>query len=214
MKKTKTTIKESDLAKVVIDYLTQPANDIYSEVPSTSGTVADIVIKRGDDLIAIETKTTFGLAVIAQAHHNKKHYNYVYVAVPLSKTSFALTVCREFGIGVIVVDWKRGKRVYEELKPTYNENPKKPKLRDWMKRSISGSQSDRLTSFKVFLESVEEQLACNGSMTHKELFKTCYRHYMSAVYLRTNLVTHIKSGLIKNIEYKTGKFTLTEKPSI
>ncbi len=206
-------MKETELAEKVINYLKNAQNDFYFEVATPGGTCTDAVIKRGDDLIALEFKTSLSISLIEQAVKNKRYYSYSYAIVPKKRETFAYTILKQFGIGLIVCDWKsKNKTVVEVIKPQYNENIKKPKLRDWQKRSISGSQSDRLTAFKVFLESVEEQLLCNGSMTHKELFQTCYRHYTSAVYLRTNLVNHIKTGVIKSLEYKAGKFTLKENP--
>jgi len=103
---------ESDLAKVVVEYLSSIGWDVYQEVKvSYGGKIADIVAVLGKRTWVVETKTTLNLSVLEQANYWKRISNYVSIAVPKAKYSsgreFAKLICRERGIGIFYIDVKR-----------------------------------------------------------------------------------------------------------
>ena len=209
MKKQK--IKETDLAFIITQYLKSSNRELFAEVQCWGGTITDLVVRENKLTSAIEFKTSFGLAVIAQAVHNKKYYSYSYVAVPKCKVTFAHQVCKDYGIGIIQADLNKVKPSVQIVLPAkLNEKVKPAKLRDFQKLNQAGVQSDRITSFKYFVQSVEDQLTINeNGMTHIELFRSCYKHYLSHHNLKNALLQYIKEGVIKRVEYRDKKFYLT-----
>lgn len=103
-------MKESDLAKVVVDWLKVQHWDVYQEVQMHSfGSIIDILAVRQNITWAIECKTSLSLTVLAQAY---RHSNICYrsIAVPNTKKrndigrDFAEKIARNYGIGIICVD--------------------------------------------------------------------------------------------------------------
>lgn len=97
---------ETALAAHVSTWLRVQGWDVYPEV-TLDGPRADIVARRNGALFVVECKTTFGLAVIAQATNWRRFAHLVAVAVPGAKNSdaraYAIDLCRREGLGVLVV---------------------------------------------------------------------------------------------------------------
>jgi hypothetical protein len=141
-------MKESDLALKFIEFFNE-GYEIYNEV-SAGGSTVDFVAYSHPIKIGVEVKLTFSLKVIEQAFYNKNYFNYVYVAVPKGKhRHFVYMICEKLNVGVLEYDEKR-KFVYEAIKPKINRKVSHVKLEDYMKRSVAGSQSDRITAFRNF----------------------------------------------------------------
>jgi hypothetical protein len=199
---------ETDLAKVFVDFFEAKSYNVYKEVP-IRGKIVDILVEKEGIITIIETKMIMGLAVIEQAHRNLDYAHYSFCAVPKTTNEFALKICKDYGIGVLVCDLNHSDLpIYEYVAASYNAVIRKPVLKDWMTRSIAGSRNERMTSWKVFIESAEFHLEENGPLDHKELFELCYRHYGSSGALRRNLIQNILQKNINTIEYINGKFQL------
>lgn len=197
-------MKETDFAAKVIEYFNDEQHEVYPEVPCAG--IIDIVVKSGPVIIAVECKLNFGFDVIQQAFKNRNYAHYSYIAVPKDRQGFPKKICQDYGIGIL--SFYRDEHVVETLKPKLNRKIIKPKLHDWMKLSTAGSQNDRMTSWKYWKDDVIRILTRRGSLglEPKQLFETGYRHYAKVEYMKRNLITYIKSGLVANAEFRDGKF--------
>lgn len=100
---TRPACSEADLAAVVVAWLESLGADVYSEV-EYKASIADIVAVRGAEVTVIETKTSWSLALIAQAMEWRRHAHRVYVAGPQSKTTWQVCpIAQELGIGMFEV---------------------------------------------------------------------------------------------------------------
>ena len=118
-------MKETDLAKPIIDYLESRNWDVYQEVPCGSG-VADIVAVLDQKVWVIELKKTLSIQLLDQAILRHYKVNYVSIGVPLTKTHSSMSspavtmILNTYGIGVFTVS-KKGK-VVEERIPKLSEH--------------------------------------------------------------------------------------------
>lgn len=103
-------ITETAIAKVVMDWHVNDGWDVYPEVVINyrgSKHRADLVCVRNNLSRIIETKTSLGLPVLAQANHWLHVANQVYICTPFSTHNssfmFAKKVCQALGIGYIEI---------------------------------------------------------------------------------------------------------------
>lgn len=97
----------------MIRFLEQEHWEIYQEVRlgGIGAPIVDIVGKQGILVHSIELKRTLGLSVLQQAHRNLNYFHYSSIAVPRPSRSgpprrerqFAKQLCRDYGIGLLVV---------------------------------------------------------------------------------------------------------------
>ena len=160
-------IKETEVAEKIVAWF--DGYDVYQEV-AFLGCVADIVVDVGGYGHVIETKTTFGMAVLAQADAWVwKGVKRVSIGVPVGKTkprTFAAMIATQRGIGVLEVGGFRD--VNEVVKPQFRRNKNGRLTPDILSVCTShhktfcpaGSKSGRWSSFKntcrQVLESVVE----------------------------------------------------------
>lgn len=106
-------MKESDLYEPLKMYFESQRYIIYNEVQETNGMKrADMVLTKENELIVIEMKTSLTFNLIDQARYWTQVANYVYIAVPYSKTERSQTaydVLKMFGIGIIEIDIEKNK---------------------------------------------------------------------------------------------------------
>ncbi len=101
-------MKESDLAKQLIESFDGTGYEIYQEVETPMG-IADIVLKYSNFIWSIEVKTSLSLAVIAQARNNLRYFNFSSICVPRPRfgysngSQFAHEICRHYGIGIFKI---------------------------------------------------------------------------------------------------------------
>jgi hypothetical protein len=100
-------IRETDLSDPIKAYLQARGYDVKGEVGA-----ADIVARRGDDLLVVELKLGFSLALLHQAVDRLALTDLVYVAVPAGGRAKALAanvrLARRIGFGVITVRLRDG----------------------------------------------------------------------------------------------------------
>lgn len=137
-------LSEKDLAKEVVSWLKKNNYEVYQEVQVFAyGQIADIVAVKDNRIWVIETKTSFGLKVLEQAHSWKNFANKVSVAVPVRKRrygrakDFGRLVCSVLNIGLIEVginffNKKHGQDYswIEEMFKPYEEEIDMPHLQD------------------------------------------------------------------------------------
>jgi hypothetical protein len=99
-------LSEVELAEPVIGHFEDLKYDVYQEVTICGG-CADIVAVSGKIVTIIEVKTSLTISLLHQADGWKRWANYIYIAVPYTRDSarhFAYKVCRDYGLGVLLVN--------------------------------------------------------------------------------------------------------------
>ncbi len=100
-------MKEADLYAPIKAYLQRQGYDVKGEVGA-----ADVVGRRGDDLVIVELKTGFSLALFHQGVERLSVTEEVYVAVPAGGKGKALRnnvkLARLLGMGVLTVRLRDG----------------------------------------------------------------------------------------------------------
>lgn len=202
-------MKETELAELVIAYLSDW--DIYKEVPCAG--IIDIIAVKKPVVIAVECKMTFGIDVIYQAEKNKRYAHYSYVAVPKESHSMAKRICGDYGIGILAMNRQyNSATMMEVLAPRINRRIKAPVLKEWMKESVAGSQSDRMTAFKNTVRNLLQAVQRNGgSMSVDVCLKTLDHHYGSLSSAKTCIMARIRDGVITGITYEKGIFKIISK---
>jgi hypothetical protein len=105
---------ETDIGRAVVAWLTDDGWDVYQEVhDGRSGRVVDVVAVRGKLVYAVECKTSFGLAVLAQAHDCiRMGAHLVAVACPQTTragtSAFEHRILADYGIGRLFVNPDNG----------------------------------------------------------------------------------------------------------
>lgn len=98
-------LQETDLFNPIKELLAASGMEIYTEVPCEYGR-ADVVGIKDRLVTVVELKTSLTLQLIQQAYDRLYKANYVYIAVPHSKTGIARivrTLSHRDGFGIIEV---------------------------------------------------------------------------------------------------------------
>ena len=188
-------MKETELAKPVIAWLTKQHWEVYQEVQfSYGGGIADIVAVRHGILWIIETKTTFGFAVLNQASRWLAHYRSV--AVPFSRQRDYRVALHYYRVGVIEVGEFQDCEVYEHIPaPLVRMNHERSKryidsLVELQKTyAEAGSRSgSHLTPYKNTMIEVRKIISSNPGCTVKYLYERLGKmHYGSPQSFKGNL---------------------------
>jgi len=199
-------MKETELAEKFIDYFSD--FEIYKEVPAAG--IIDFVVKNGIISMAVEVKLSLNFEVIEQANKNKYYCDYSYVAVPSTKRlSFAYDICSMLGIGVLAY---ANYGISEIVKPIRNRRNKffKLKLEDYMKRSVAGSQNDRITPFKVTIENMTKYISRHPGCTLKECLDNIDFHWGNLTSAKACVHAWVKRGIIKDFKIENNILILQE----
>ncbi len=99
--------READLYPPIKAYFQRQGYDVKGEVGA-----ADVVARKGDDLVVVELKTGFSLALFHQGVERLAVTDHVYLAVPAGGQAKALKanvrLARRAGLGVITVRLRDG----------------------------------------------------------------------------------------------------------
>jgi hypothetical protein len=197
-KKAKRSSPEAALAEKVVRYLRGEGWTVYPEVQTRSfGAVADIVAVRDEEVMVIETKTTFGLGVLGQAFEWKRYAHYVAVGVPVTKRNtkakhFGRHVCWNFGIGIFTVDAATGV-VSEAIAPKKTENPQTKVLLDTLteqhKTYAKAGNADKkyLTKFKITCNRLRRYVREHPDCCIGEAVANIKHHYKNDTNARLSL---------------------------
>jgi hypothetical protein len=197
---------EVELAKRVVAYFEHDGWDVYQEVGCGSCT-ADLVIIREPVIGVVECKTSFGLAVIAQAHHWKRYAHVSYVAVPgafkrSGGRGLGQMICKEKGIGIIHVNkWevkqllapRLTRRIYKRIKV-------REEHKTWAPAGTNGG--GRWTPFRNTVKEMEQYVLRHPGCTMKEMMKGIDHHYSSDSSARSSLSMYMREGIITCVEAK------------
>ena len=190
-------MKESDLAKSVIAWLSEQHWEVYQEVQTRSlGPIADIIAVQGPLVWVIECKTTLSLSVMEQA--SSWHAHYRSVAIPCGRNRrarlAAYKVAKQFfKVGVLSVT---GGSVNQIAAPPYMREHRKLALRirdslepEHQTYAEAGNAEGRYwTPYKRTIRDVQQFLGNHPGATMKEIQNEVGRaHYASPASCRGNL---------------------------
>lgn len=214
---------EQELAAHVVAWLQAQHYEVYQEVQVASyGSVADIVVDVNGRGWVIETKTSFGLAVLGQADRWRHYATRVSVATPGRKRrpdgsvpsitaaeEMGWRICKRFGIGWLRVN-SRGQmeeRVsprFERLQPRY-----KRRKDDILASCHAGHQSGALagaaggghwTPYSNTMQGVREYLRQRADWVPlKELIDGIAHHYSTSSTARSCV-----SRMLQTVEARKG----------
>lgn len=215
MKKQKSPkISEAEYAKIVVSYFEELGYDVYKEVSFGGSSIrADIYCKKGNETIAIETKTSLNLSVIDQAYNWRNYSSKSYIAIPYQKYrqfSIAHEICENFGIGILLI-YKESRHkirdlIVEKLASTVNIESKEPALFEEQKDSVAGNNLGQfITPFKITCKLLVELIKEKGPMPLKTAVNLINHHYANESSATQNLRKMILWGVLKEIElFKEG----------
>ena len=109
-------VRESDLYPDLKAYLQSQGFDVKSEIGA-----CDLMARRGEDVVVVEMKLSFSLALVMQGVARQAMFDHVYLAVPVSQKGWQLRyrdiigLCRRLGLGLLAV--KPGQGVEAHLDP-------------------------------------------------------------------------------------------------
>ena len=209
-------VKETDLARKVIEWLDDQKWDCYQEVQVfPGGSIADIVAKQGPVCWVIETKMTLSLAVIGQAYEWLPWANYVSVAVPAGKRriGFAARILKTYGIGLLKVnqyeydlDWSSP--VSEVEHPAFRRHTGNARsyalnaLNDGHKTyAEAGNNKGRHWSpFKETCLQIHRYVSLNEGCSLKDILNNVKYHYATPASARSCIPRWAEAGTIDRIK--------------
>lgn len=203
---------EAELADIFEGYFSEC--DIYREVPF-GGYIDFIAVHGGHIRIGVEVKKSLNFKVVEQAMRTREccHYTYIAVKPPRGGVNYFLREYLEhYGLGLLTAaPYRDTWDVREWVPPRINRHAVDPELEEYMKRSVSGSQNDRMTPFKNTIELIVRELRfCDGKPV-KEVLKRVKHHYASISSAQSSLYKWCRSGLITEFRIENGCFYLNEK---
>lgn len=220
MVKGKGRMKETELAKKVVNWLRDYKWDVYQEVEIyTTGCIADIVAVQNGLNWIIECKTTMSLSLIRQAYNWFGTANYVSVASPYpykvgKDQIFVQRVLEQFGIGLLYTDYRGGFDIKERVRPRLNRNVY-PKPNTYLKEEhkvwaeAGNAEGKRYTPFQDTCGQIlREVKQSSGGLTIKELIGKIKHHYATPESAKVSLLHWGQKGLIKGVMVKRDKNNL------
>jgi hypothetical protein len=176
-------MKETDLFPPLSQYLKEQGYEVYSEVKN-----CDITARKGEELLVIELKTRFSLALVYQAVDRKRLTPSVYVAIPVMGSGkippnyrSMKALLRRLETGLILIRiLKKSTRVEIVLHPKPFEERMAPRRRDSIIREINGrygefnqagstSKDEKISAYKQEAIRIGWWIKKDGPLSPKEL---------------------------------------------
>ena len=211
-------MKETDLAKSVVEWLESQFWDVYQEVKIYQS-VADIIALQGPLVWAIECKTGLTLGLIGQALNWRNRANLVSVAIPQRKTqhftkarTMGNKILKDYGIGCLTVR-ENGEINNYQHRPKLNRKARTKDIKNFLCEeqkhfAKAGSQNKHYTPFRQTSLKVIRIVKKHPGIILKDLIdKLEYHHYASDVSAKASISHWIQTGVIKGIRYeKDGRY--------
>jgi len=189
--------------------------DTYQEVQVNSyGSIADIVATRGAVTWVIETKLSFGLAVMEQAERWRRYSNRISIGIPWIKTSaLGQSFLRTLGIGMLRVS-KHATYPTEGWEYEVSEEIPAHTLHKHLIRSIRCSLKEeqrifaeagnclgrRFSPFQATCLGVKNEVTRQPGITIKELLGRINHHYASPSSARQSIAKWAVAGKIAGVK--------------
>lgn len=171
-------LKEEDLYEPIKEYFQLQGYRVNGEVKD-----CDVVAIKGETIVIVELKKNLTVALLAQAVKRQKTADFVYVAIPKPKnlrfSSKWRDIChllRRLELGLIMVDFKKGKALVDVAQ--------EPKTFD-MEKSKKLNKSKRAAIIK---ETEGRYMDLNKGGSHGKKLVTAYRE--AAIYIACCLNKH------------------------
>jgi len=205
---------EAEMAKLVLEWLSQGGWDVYPEVSDGGGTSrADLVAVRGPLLWVVECKLSLGLSVVAQADRWQGKAHFVSVATPPAKATdsrrFLETVMAERGIGWIAAYPLEGRQsIWDRWRvqhAAFNRRASTGHLRGLLsighKAYSAGAQRGFYTPFRATCDALIEVVSKHpDGIAVKAAIDAIDHHYASDKSARQSLIGWVKAGKLKGIK--------------
>lgn len=216
MSKAKWPATEADLAVPVVEWLTEQGWDVYQEVQTATGPIADIVATQGQLVWVVECKKAFGLAVLEQAEHWLPYAHYVSVAYPHvpspRRGTLPLRVADWLGIGTLGVQ-KFGDFggalsdfCFESRPPLLRREPPclyllRRQLNEAQRAyAPAGNAEGRFWSpFRATCDAVRAYVQQHPGAAMKEVVDSVRHHYRTDSTARSCLVKWAEEGKIRGV---------------
>lgn len=211
---------EVQLAQRFIDLIEEEGWDVYQEVSSAGGLIDIVAIKTisGIELLwAVETKTSLGLPLIAQARKRQVCADLVSVAVPerawrakkWTEKQLIIDILRHLHLGLVLVwpdegEFSRTMKVElePEISPRFNRKYRKS-LREWLspehKTSASAGTKDGgyWSVFRKTVKALQDYVATQtGPVELKHALKQIVHHYANPYSALNAISKMIDKGVI------------------
>lgn len=214
----KSKFSEVELAEPVVGYFESLKHDVYQEV-SIGSNCADIVSVLGKIVTIIEVKRSLTIALLDQAYSWNRLANYVYIAVPRTRDKaryFAYRICRDYGIGVLIVDMKH-KSITEKVPAQLHRKSEAKKILGALRpehktHCKAGSQWGQWTPFQGTCRALCQLVKNSPGITLDEAIKSIKHHYSSNASAKHSLTTWIFKGIIDGVKLEQNGKTLKLYP--
>jgi len=203
---------EAELAAMVIAYLENLKWEVFQEVLSPYG-IVDIVARQGQILWAVECKLSMSMSLLGQASLRRPYFNYVSIAVPLTKyrdsptRHFIYEYLQWKGLGLFEVR----KRDYDYVDMPYSFRPSlnrklksKIKLFEEQKHLAAAGTNNGgySTPFKRTSRRIVSLVEKCPGIELKELIDKSDHHYAHAQSARQSISNYIRTGVIEGVELR------------
>ncbi len=190
---------EAEFASIVVEWLIASGWEVYQEVKHRDMR-CDIYAIKSPVSWAIETKLSFGFAVLGQAYQWRKHSNYVSVAVPFfydntSERYFKKLVCEKFGVGVLALNYRN--EVVERVRPAMNRRIYRPLLFEKQKNfsQAGNNQNDFYSPWRGTMDKIINYIERYPGVTIREILNDIETHYSSPTSARNAISRDIVLGV-------------------
>lgn len=222
-------MKETDLARKMIEYFNDYPFDIYQEVP-LYGKYIDIVVRSDNIIHSIECKMGLGFEVIAQARYRKQFSHYTSICVPIETKKrkrkrnryglneyaqwyhttvtdgrhTAIDYLKYLGIGLYLYN-PINESIHEELKPklfrkALSDHVIKNLFEQQKTYADAGSASaKRYTPFRNTVTNLERYVKEHPGVLFGEAIESIDTHYKALSTAKSALSKWIQNGVIKTI---------------
>lgn len=206
---------ETEVAQAVDAYFRDLGYRTYPEVApfGSGGQRADLIAVSEPVYVWVETKVSFGAAVMAQAHRAlRSGANYVFVATPRGRRTeaqwFLERAARHYGIGVLIVTRgvvKGETRVKQDVPPRFlrwkkdSERYAREKLKAACVPETRCAEPGQAggghwTPFRQTIENLRRMLKKDPGLTTSEMMKGLSHHYASHASARSSLMQWARAG--------------------
>ena len=213
--KTRWPANEVELAKPVIDWLTDLRWDVYQEVSlGYAMACADIVAVQNRIVWVIESKRSFTLDLIEQARSHCRYAHYISVAVPWNSachSRMARDVCNWLGIGVLAVRQagypSDSPRVHELDVPKLHRRAWASKFLDVLRPehktfAEAGNANGRRFSLSPFQQTciaIANYVRVHPGASLKDVIDSIDTHYASTATARSCIAKWASAGKIRGV---------------
>jgi hypothetical protein len=208
-------ITEVKLAEPIVAYLENSGYDVYQEV-KVHGGCADIIAVKDGEVTVVEVKTSLTISLLHQAHGWNAWANRIYIAVPYTRDKaryFAYRVCRDYGLGVLLVN-KKTMGVREEVSTSLHRKTASKKilaaLRPEHKTYCKAGThlGKRFTPFQETCDALKLLVKQKPGLSLDEAVKQIKHHYKTNASAKFSLAKWLKKGVVKGLKIEKGKLYL------